>query len=378
MTLRVSRAEAAAVLVGHHHLHRFGFGADREGLAALLRRLRCLQLDPLSPMGTSPDMVAIARVQKYKVGDWYKKLLPGAAFEHWAKERCLLPAEAFPYYRDYAPATKWLRLNTHLKRCPPSCIDAVYRQIEADGPLSPSQLMNLGEVEPLDWSGWKGTGKMATMAAEILWTQARIVVVGKNGREKIYDVPQRALSHVYDQAGGDYERWATLQRVEAAGLLFHGSGPHWSTLDRVRTSDLPHQLAEEGLIQEVAIEDGKRRYWAPADLFERPREETDNHMRILGPLDPFLWDRKLIDDVFGFEYIWEVYKPKEKRRWGWYVCPLLHRGKLVGRLEGRVRDGVLVVENLWPENGVRLNKTALKGALSRQAGACGASSYRLP
>jgi hypothetical protein len=101
-------------------------------------------------------------------------------------------------------------------------------------------------------------------------------------------------------------------------------------------------------------------------------------MRILGPLDPLLWDRGLVRLAFGFEYVWEVYKPASQRRWGWYVCPLLHRGQLVGRLEARVEEDVLRVDKLWREKGVKLDDAALDEALARHAKACGATRVRRP
>jgi hypothetical protein len=101
-------------------------------------------------------------------------------------------------------------------------------------------------------------------------------------------------------------------------------------------------------------------------------------MRILGPLDPVLWDRGLVSQAFGFDYVWEVYKPAARRQWGWYVCPLLHRGALVGRLEARVREDALQADNLWREKGVRLDDAALDEALARHAKACGVERVRRP
>jgi uncharacterized protein YcaQ len=101
-------------------------------------------------------------------------------------------------------------------------------------------------------------------------------------------------------------------------------------------------------------------------------------MRILGPHDALLWDRKLVRQVFGFDYVWEVYKPAEDRKWGWYVCPLLHRGRLVGRLEGRVRDDTLVIERLYRETDARLDESALDACLERHALACGCDYFEVP
>ncbi|HLL54839.1 MAG TPA: crosslink repair DNA glycosylase YcaQ family protein, partial [Myxococcaceae bacterium] len=137
-------------------------------------------------------------------------------------------------------------------------------------------------------------------------------------------------------------------------------------------------LLRDGVLEEVALPGSPRRYLVPSGFRARPVVQPDDRMRILGPLDPLLWDRALVKHVFGFEYAWEVYKPAEQRRWGWYVCPLLHRGALVGRLEARVRDGVLQVDNLWREKGVKLDDGALDEALGRHARACGAVKVKRP
>jgi len=111
---------------------------------------------------------------------------------------------------------------------------------------------------------------------------------------------------------------------------------------------------------------GSRRTWlAHAGLADHTPAETDDRMRILGPLDPLLWDRALVKLAFGFDYVWEVYKPAHQRRWGWYVCPLLHRGALVGRIEARAEAGKLNVTNVWPEAGRKVDKRALAKAIAR-------------
>ena len=93
----------------------------------------------------------------------------------------------------------------------------------------------------------------------------------------------------------------------------------------------------------------------------------DRKLRILGPLDPVIWNRDLVRMVFGFDYVWEVYKPAAQRRWGWYVCPLLYKGQLVGRIEA-AREGEdergrprVEVRNVWGDP----PRAALRDALGR-------------
>ena len=376
--ITLTRPEARAFLVAHLGLGSASFPNGALGVRALLDRLRCIQLDPLDPMGTNADLVALARVDGIARGDVYRHLLPGHAFEHFAKERCLLPASAFPWYRDQAAETPWWRLGDRLKRLPDGVVEAVLADVHARGPALASDLVDHGAVERIDWSGWRGTGKATAMALEVLWTRCQVVVCGREGNAKRFDVPKRALPGVAALPAGDFASWAVGERAHAAGLLSRASGAQWSMLSDVRISPLIDAMLAAGRLDEVRVEGASRTYLAPPGLRETAMAAYDDRMRILGPLDPLLWDRKLVKDAFGFDYIWEVYKPAEKRRFGWYVCPLLFRGALVGRLEGRVRGDTLAVDRIWPENGVRLDEDALDLALERHATACGVSAFTRP
>lgn len=375
MTRALSPDEARRYLVAHLDLVRTRERGDA-GVRRMLDALRCVQLDPLDAIGTNADLVTLARVDGVAKGGVYRATMPRHGFEHFAKERCLLPARAFPQYRDRALETPWWRLSDRVKRVPASVLEEVEREVEERGPVTASELSDHGRVEPLDWQGWKGTGRMTTMALEILWTRCRVVVAGRApSGEKRYDVPSRALPDHHDAPAARFERWALLERVAAAGLLARAGGACWSMLRDVRESSLPDELVEEGVLEEVRVAGSIRPYLALAGL-PAPRRRDDGRMRVLGPLDPLLWDRKLVRHAFGFDYVWEVYKPSSERRFGWYVCPLLHEGQLVGRLEAHVTDGALVVERLWREEGRRLDEDALSLSLERHALACGVDVVR--
>ena len=119
------------------------------------------------------------------------------SFEHFAKERCILPAEAFPYYQGqgHAAQTPWWRHGERESRVEPRLVEAVLEEVRTHGPLAARDLTDHGRVDPLDWSGWKGTAKATTMELEILWTRCDVVVAGRNeSGAKVYDVPERALS----------------------------------------------------------------------------------------------------------------------------------------------------------------------------------------
>jgi len=375
--IALSRADARRLLVAHLALNKCA-GTGARGTRAVLERLRCIQLDPLDMIGTNADLVVMARVDGITRGDVWRHLFPRRAFEHFAKERCILPAPAFPYYREqgHEAETPWWSHGERERRVAPELVRAVLEEVRERGPLTARELTDHGSVEPLDWSGWKGTAKATSMALEILWTRCDVVVAGRTeSREKIYDVPERALGEQPEPAE-DFATWAVRERAHAAGLLTRGGGGSiWSMLRRLRTTSLLDELVERGDLIDVTIEDSTRRYLAVPSFFDHKRARFDDRVRILGPLDPLLWDRDLVRHVFDFEYVWEVYKPAKQRKWGWYVCPLLYRDRLVGRIDARVEKGALLVSKLWIEGDVP--REAIDAALERHAIMCGVSRVRV-
>ena len=368
--IHLSIDEARARMLGWLLLARPELAPGLGGAQALLRRLRCIQLDPLDRIGTNADLVALARVDGLRRGEVYEALLPGHAFEHFAKERCLVPADRLPAYRARALQAPWWRLGERLERLPEGLLHRVLAEVAERGPIGAGELSDHGRVEPLDWSGWKGTTKAVTMALEVLWTRCEVVVCGRSGRGKIYDLPTRALPAAAAAPLPDApEAELLLDRVAACGLMALAIGPWWSGLRPARDAGLPAQLLEQGRLRQVQVGSARRPYLALPAFVEAPLQAPDERLRILGPLDPLLWDRKLVEQLFAFAYVWEVYKPAAQRRWGWYVVPLLHRGRLVGRLEAHMEGPELVVDRLWREV-EDFPEAALEQALARHAAAC--------
>jgi len=346
-------------------LHATGLAGPRRPLAGLLSELRCIQLDPLDPIGSNADLVAMARTPA-REGELFEHVWGGSvdAFEHYAKERCLLPVDAFPAWRALlAERPRWRQIR-RMQRLTPAQLDAVEAEVRERGPVAVSDLADHGRVDPVMWSTWKGTGRAATMAAQVLVLQCRLVVCGRSGRGKVVDVPERALSEL--DPCDDVVRRVLTDRVQAMGLLPTASGPWWGGLKHQRHQATQRGLSE-GWLELVGLKGSRRRWLAPAGVRERipERADGDGTLRILAPLDPLLWDRWLVRRLFDFEYVWEVYKPADQRRWGWYVCPLLLGGRLVGRFEGRRADGGIDVIGLWPEAG--FDRGAFQDALDDHA-----------
>ena len=156
--ITLARDDARRLLIAHLGLaRRLGRGA--KDTRAVLERLRCIQLDPLDVLGTNADLVVMARVDGVTRGDVWRHLFPKHAFEHFAKERCILPARAFPYYRRHgieAQTPGWQH-GERERRVSPQLVQAVLDEIREHGPMTARVLTDHVPVEPLDWSGWMGT-----------------------------------------------------------------------------------------------------------------------------------------------------------------------------------------------------------------------------
>ena len=358
----LSADEARAVLLGAAALGT-PLGAGQSGVVALLDTLGAVQLDPIDRIGTNADLVAFARVNGLKRGDVHR-YARGVSFEHFAKERCLVHARHFAHYRGQAVETPWWRHSERMKRIPASVLDAVRAEVFERGPVAAQALTNHGSTDALDWSGWKSTGSVTVLACEVLWTRCEIVATGRDARGRRLYAPPTVLGAWADApAEGAFGDEQIVARVRAAGLLARAGGPTWSMLQAARVDGTVERLLEAGRLVTVRV--GRRPYlMLPEPAAPLP---DDGAVRILGPLDALVWDRALVRDAFGFDYVWEIYKPEPRRVWGYYVCPVLADGRLVGRLEGRREGRTLVVQRLW--GAIEVDR--LNAALERLAAANG-------
>ncbi len=379
MTHRLTPAEARRFLVAYHGLRATSAAHGIAALPGLLGRLRCLQIDPLDAIGPHVDLVAVARIDGLRRGDVWRALLgQDRGIEHYAKEHCLLPAERFASYRAQAQRTPHWRQSARMRDLPRALLDGVLAEVEAHGPQSARSLSDHGVVGRMGDGAWAGTGKAGTLALRTLWLRCELAVSGRlPDGQRLFDLPARVLPRhaaadapaAVDAEGFQIE--GLLDRVAACGLMPRATGPWWGVLQAAQRSDLPERLVAEGRLAAVTVDGSRRSYLAPPDFRDQPTPDDDGRVRILGPLDPLLWSRPLVKHAFDFDYVWEVYKPPEVRRWGWYVVPLLQGGRLVARMEARLVAGELAVAQVWPEPGQALDPEAFRAACERHAACLG-------
>jgi uncharacterized protein YcaQ len=156
-----------------------------------------------------------------------------------------------------------------------------------------------------------------------------------------------------------YHRWIVERRVQAVGLLRSGADQSfWSSCgDAPRRTKALNELVEIGRLTPVRLEEERATYHVHSSLLKLLNDRSPHlDMLFLGPLDGALWDRKMVQRIFDFDYVWEVYKPEGARKWGYYVLPVLYGDRFVGRFEARSEGTVCVFIRWWWEDGVMLTK----------------------
>jgi uncharacterized protein len=327
-----------------------------------VRRLSCVQLDSISTVERSHRIALASRTGAYPRGMVDRLLGRGRLFEYWAHEACLLPAEDWPLF---VPAMRngGRRWYGEIERTHPHLAEEIIATIRERGPLGSRHFEGSAEGGMWNW-------KPAKAMLERLWNGGQLVIAGRQGFQRLYDLPARVLPQAVLEApvprADERLRALALRAVRARGALTEsGIVEHWRLRGggaRIR----PHvdALVADGEVERLKVDDGGPPVVvaAGADL-NPPRPAA---AVLLSPFDNLLWDRPFARRVLGFEHLIEVYKPAPQRRYGYYVLPLLWRDRIVGRADLKTdrKRGVLVVKAFHREDGVRAS-AALDAAFDR-------------
>jgi uncharacterized protein len=354
---------------GYASRARSGTGPE---LLATVQRLACVQLDSISTVERSHRVALGARIGAYPESAVSKLMREGRIFEYWAHEACLVPIEDYPLHRwrmaHYAESHPW-RGNVFERE--PELTERVLAEIAERGPLGSRHFEGSGPGGMWNW-------KPAKVVLEALHSAGRLVIAGRDGFQRLYDLPERVLPETAlngpAPSDDEYVRWATLRGVRARGALTEAAVAEMWRLRGGAARIRPHAdaLVAEGKLRRLEVDDGKAPLLVPADAEPGGRLPP---ALLLSPFDNLLWDRAYLERVFGFRHVIEVYKREHERVYGYYVLPLLQRDRLVGRadLKHDRQDGVLRVKAFHPEPDARGDvDDCLDAALARLARVLGA------
>ena len=329
----------------------------------VVRRLGSIQFDPTAVAGRNHDLMLHARVAGYEPAwcdDLYERR---EIFEASNKALSFVPTEEFPWFR-HLWGRKGPEFHTAALAENAEVAKRVLERIRAEGPLSSRDF----EAEAGATKDWFGMPENAVRSVLEAYTVTGVVgLARRDGNRRYYDLLDRLLPReVLAREVPEREQvlHKLLSRYRAHGLL--GTGGAGGTFARIAApaerNERRRELIERGSLVPVDVDGvrGKRLVLAEElALLESPPDPLPS-VAFVAPFDSFLWDTALLASLHGFEFVWEGFFPAEKRRWGYYVLPILFADRLVGRIEPRMnreRASVEVV-GLWWEDGFAPRRAA--------------------
>lgn len=336
--------------------------AHGAALGALVARLGFVQVDSINTLARAHDLIVHARRPRYRPGGLARHLeRDRGLFEHWTHDAALIPMPFYPHWRlkQRRDAERMLaRYRAWREGDFEAEFDRVRAHIEHNGPTG-SGAFSTGRGKSGGWWDWH-PGKTAL---EYLWRSGALEITRRDGFAKLYDLSHRVIpADVAAETPTEAESVDWFCRAALARLGFATPGEIADFWDVVTREEARGWVDRAGLVTlDVVGHDGTpRRMQAFPDVFAEAEAapEPPGRMRALSPFDPVLRNRSRAEWLFGFRYRIEVFVPAARRRYGYYVFPLLEGDRLVGRVDMKARrdDGCLAVEALWPEPGVAWGK----------------------
>jgi uncharacterized protein YcaQ len=349
----ISREHARRFLAARHLLAPpRSLRADPTSVLDVVDRLGLLQFDPIAvPGARSHELVLHARIAGYRRG-WLEQWLYGPdrrLIELYNKSLNILPIEELAWYR-----VAWDRsapgMEAGILREQAELANEILERIEVAGPVSSAAFAH--RTHTVDW--WWAPTRAVRAVLEALFVSGRIGIADRDGDRRSFDLierlvpPERLAERVPAEVA---HRHRFLSEFRATGLASPADGSiggaayrHGPIAERRR---LTAELVEAGALLPVEV-DGLRgtRYIVTEDAETLARTAStapageaagpaDPAVTFIAPLDPLAWDKRLLRELWDFEYTWEIYTPEAKRRWGYYVLPMLFGDRLVGRIEPR-------------------------------------------
>jgi uncharacterized protein YcaQ len=337
--------------------------ATRLSLRRCIERMQLLQIDTIHVVARSPYLVLFSRLGAYPT-QWLDQALAAAdLFETWAHEASFAPIQDLALHRSYNQQTRrhWGIAGGEESRSKQRAeLDALLADIEAKGPAKSSDFQRI-DGKSGGWWGWKNEKRWL----EALFANGELMVARRENFQRVYDLTHRVCPTIQDMVLPTAEQ-VHMRFIEKSVMALGVSQARWvhdyfRIKPRLKDADLD-ALVEQGLVRRVSVQGWSAPgyvHTVHAGLLKKALggKLTATHTTVLSPFDPLVWDRERASVMFGFDYRIECYTPQEKRHYGYFVLPILHRGQLMGRLDAKAHRalGVFEVKALFVEPGVQLD-----------------------
>ena len=322
-----------------------------DDVEAAVRRLSAVQLDSIATVDRAHRLTIASRIGAFPDSAVPELLRTGRLFEYWAHEACLLPIELYPHFRAAMNGAGHWGVYDRALRDHGDLVEPVLERIHAEGPLGSRDFEGKGGGGMWNW-------KPAKMVLEALWDGGLLAIAGRRNFQRLYDLAERVvpqhLLHAPTPPEDETLRTFALLAVAARGALTEPAiREHWRLKGgRARLHHHLEALVADGRLREVVTDDGGQPFYVlpDAELGGGAAPPV-----LVCPFDNLVWDRPLLERLFGFRHLIEVYKREHERIFGYYVLPLLAGDRILGRADVKADrvEGVLRIRRFTPEPGVR-------------------------
>ncbi|HUS15475.1 MAG TPA: crosslink repair DNA glycosylase YcaQ family protein [Chloroflexia bacterium] len=385
--LIVSRATQRRFILGKQGLYPGRRWQGKEGVAHALHAGCAVQIDPLTVVARSHDIMLYGRVLNYEPAHLATLLYTDRQAFDYGGTVMVHRMEELPYWRTIMARkqqeARWVAFAAEHAHT----IDAVRAAVQARGPLSSRDIassVTRGSISGPGRPGSFRSNQVSSQALYYLWLAGDLMTHSRRGWARVYDLRERiAPPHLdYAAPADESEAYFALQVLQRSNILTARSwrnafaGTIVRKVELAEATERLQALLAAGTVVPVGVEDEPQapRLILAADfsLLERlhvgelpdawqPLEtSTDDEMTFLAPLEPVSARGRALD-LFGFEYLWEVYKPAAQRRWGYYTLPILYGDRLVARLDPRLdrTSRTLVIKGFWLEESTTVDAAFL-------------------
>lgn len=376
----IPKEQARRFLLARHGLMGQTPFVGREGLVRYVEQVGCVQYDPVDVCGKSHELAFLTRIKGFTRDMLWKLLYEDRVLmDYWDKNMSILRTDDWPYLEHFREYYR----NESRSRDAVNAVEADVRAyLKRHGHASAQELALEGRA---DWY-WSQT-TLSRAALETLYFRGDLIIHHKRHTVKSYALaedylPADLLART-SPCGSvpDRQLWQARRRIGAVGLLWNRASDAWLGIDGFKAEAREAafaRLLEAGEIVPVTVGEMALPLYVKAEeaqaLADAEKPFTGKKtVHLMPPLDCLLWDRKLIRALFGFSYTWEIYTPENKRKYGYYVLPVLYGEGFAGRVEPMCdrKRGVLMMKRFWPETGFKVT-AAFRRAMESAAEALAA------
>jgi uncharacterized protein YcaQ len=340
--------------------------AKGAALSTLIDRLGFVQVDSVNTLARAHDLILWSRRPTYRPSSlrWLNDRAR-TTFEHWTHDAAIVPMAFYPHWRlRFARDRERLHRrwkDWHGDRFHGE-LDRILAHVDRNGPVSSGEFAGESPEKSTGWWDWHPS----KTALEYLWRSGDLAVTRREGFRKLYDLSERVIPPEALNARrpdpAETVDWACAAALDRLGFATSGEiAAFWDLVTPAEAKAWVETARRDGRIVDldVTCADGSMRRsvaWPDAIDEAASLSGPGPRLRVLSPFDPALRDRKRAERLFGFHYRIEIFVPEARRRYGYYVFPVLEGSRLVGRIDMAAQDGrtCLSVRAFWPETGVRM------------------------